>query len=489
MRDPKMYEATYELAHRRVANLSIDTNNFQGPSALISPPESANSARRSSYDMNFNHTPVSTYHPNTPVHHFGSQEMYNVGQTDKINVDLQYPPSPVDFSSGPQSYGATACNSPTWNSSIAFEQKAMDNSFYQESSTLLSTDQDWNSSTMSHYSNVDYAPDPSSLYMLPSQDPSSSFMADVDTSQHESLPSYIAPNQAVYQPELDHSMSLSGWGLQTPVHDHSILHSSSPAEYSPLTPSTLEHSFDHSYAQHDVSPSSSVNVHTTRSGMGKRGRKVSKQDKRKSIIRNVPIANSTSINFSIDKQAQDFYVNKIVDPNRKLHECPSCERKFQRSEHCKRHEASHADRYDFSCFISEFPLDPCDDKSQCKVGKMHNGKQNRNDNSRSHVWTHVKAWLVANSALVKEVNLSQNKKNRGRNIPISPAQLLKLCTDRDTPSQQDTVLKFLNGEAGKDLGVHILWHEKGCPVVRCLGGVGQEGGCTMCRVKPGHKKK
>ncbi|THW08123.1 hypothetical protein D6D26_00522 [Aureobasidium pullulans] len=484
-----MDSATYELAHRRVANLSIDTNNFQGPSALISPPESANSARRSSYDMNFNHTPVSTYHPNTPVHHFGSQEMYNVGQTDKINVDLQYPPSPVDFSSGPQSYGATACNSPTWNSSIAFEQKAMDNSFYQESSTLLSTDQGWNSSTMSHYSNVDYAPDPSSLYMLPSQDPSSSFMADVDTSQHESLPSYIAPNQAVYQPELDHSMSLSGWGLQTPVHDHSILHSSSPAEYSPLTPSTLEHSFDHSYAQHDVSPSSSVNVHTTRSGMGKRGRKVSKQDKRKSIIRNVPIANSTSINFSIDKQAQDFYVNKIVDPNRKLHECPSCERKFQRSEHCKRHEASHADRYDFSCFISEFPLDPCDDKSQCKVGKMHNGKQNRNDNSRSHVWTHVKAWLVANSALVKEVNLSQNKKNRGRNIPISPAQLLKLCTDRDTPSQQDTVLKFLNGEAGKDLGVHILWHEKGCPVVRCLGGVGQEGGCTMCRVKPGHKKK
>ncbi|KAH0155313.1 hypothetical protein KCU82_g10725, partial [Aureobasidium melanogenum] len=137
--------ASFNMAHRRIANLSIDTNTFHGQSAMISPPESANSARRSSYDMNFHQTPMSTYHPNTPIH-FSSQDVYNVLPSDKMKLSFhQFPPSPVDFTQGQQNYG-TACNSPTWNSSMAFAQEPeVDNSFYQDSSALLSTDQDWNS--------------------------------------------------------------------------------------------------------------------------------------------------------------------------------------------------------------------------------------------------------------------------------------------------------------------------------------------------------
>jgi hypothetical protein len=493
-----MGPASFDMAHRRLTNLSIDTNTFHGQSALISPPESANSARRSSYDMNFNHDPLSTYHPNTPVH-FTGQDIYNVMPSDKLKIGYQqYPPSPVDFSQAPQNY-ATACNSPTWTSSMTFTQKAeIDTSFYQDSSTLLSTDQDWNSSTLSQYPQVDYAPDPNSLFMLPSQDPTASFMTDVDPSHHEHLPTFIAPSQAVHQPEmLDYNMSISGWGgLQTPVHDSNILHSSSPPEYSPMTPSTLDCSFDSSYVKNEASPSSSFYGSTSRSSLSKKGRKMSKAERRRSICKSVALSNSDkSITFLTDEKSTKFYhTNKDgrekLRANRKVHKCKyeNCKGSFARSEHCKRHENSHSEEFHFSCYISGRSLDPDEPKSRCTVGKKQNGKQNRHDNSRSHHWTHVKAYLVAHNALVRERNKQANKKSKGRNWPISPVQMLGLVRERDTPQQQDVVLKFLNGEAGKDFGVHILWDEEGCPVVPCPGAVGA-GGCGMCRTKQGKGKK
>lgn len=493
------FPASFDMAHRRIANLSIDTNTFHGQSALMSPPESANSARRSSYDMNFHHTPLSTYHPNTPVH-FSGQDMYNVLPSDKMKLSFQqFPPSPVDFTQSQQNY-TTACNSPTWNSSMAFAQKTdVDTSFYQDSSTLLSTDQDWNSSTMSHYSHVDYAPDPNSLFMLPSQDTSASFMTDVDSSHHEDLPTFIAPSQALHQPPeiVDYNMSISGWGgLQTPVHDSTMMHSSSPSEFSPATPPTLDCSFDSAYVKHEISPSSSVYGHASRSSLGKKGRKMSKADKRRSICKSVPVSNSnTSITLLTDEQSDIFRAlpeedKKNFSAGRKTYTCKfdDCQQRFARSEHCKRHETKHADEYPYECYICHHRLDPDDPKSQCKVGKKNNGKQNRNDNSRSHHWTHVKAYLVSNDPLVRERNKQLNKKSKGRNYAIAPTQMYQLVRHRDTPEQQEVVLKFLNGEAGKDFGIHILWEEKGCPVIACPATLGVEG-CTMCRAKQGKEKK
>jgi hypothetical protein len=495
-----MGPAGFDMAHRRLANLSIDTNTFHGQTALISPPESANSARRSSYDMNFSHEPISTFLPNTPVH-FTGQDIYNVMPSDKLKLGFQqYPPSPVDFTQALQHY-TTACNSPTWTSSMTFTQKPeVDTSFYQDSSTLLSTDQDWNSSTLSHYPQVDYVPDPNSLYMLPTQDPSASFMTDVDSSHHEHLPTFIAPSQAVHQPEmLDCNMNLSGWGgLQTPVHDSNILHSSSPPEYSPMTPTTLDCSFNSSYIEDETSPSSSFyNSTSSRSTLYKKGRKMSRAEKRRSICKNVGLSNSDKpITFYDDERAEKyFYTDKDgrekIKADRKVHYCkyPDCTQKFARSEHCKRHENSHSEVYNFSCYIASSRLDPNEAKSICTVGKNHNGKQNRHDNSRSHHWTHVKAYLVAHDALVLERNKAASKKSKGRNWPISPQQMLELVRERDTPQQQDVVLKFLNGEAGKDFGVHILWEEEGCPVVPCPATVGVDGGCGMCRAKQGKGKK
>ncbi|KAH0284991.1 hypothetical protein M436DRAFT_84610 [Aureobasidium namibiae CBS 147.97] len=495
-----MGPASFDMAHRRLTNLSIDTNTFHGQTALISPPESANSARRSSYDMSFHHDPLS-YHPNTPVH-FTGQDIYNVTPSEKLKIVLhqQYPPSPVDFAQGQQHY-TTACNSPTWTSSMTFTQKPeVDTSFYQDSSTLLSTDQDWNSS-MSHYSQVDYAPDPNSLFMLPSQDPTASFMTDVDSSHHEHLPTFITPSQAVHQPEMiDYSLSVSGWGgLQTPVHDSNTLHSSSPPEFSPVTPTTLEFSFESSYVKNETSPASSFYGSTSRSSLSKKGRKMSKADKRRAICKSVPLSNSakSSITFLTDEKSEEFFYtgkegrqNLKNDANSKKHKCkfPTCEQSFARSEHCKRHENSHSKELHFSCYICDHRLDPNEPKSRCSVGKANNGRQNRHDNSRSHHWTHVKAYLVIHDALVRERNKTANKKSKGRNWPISPEQMLKLVRARDTPQQQDVVLKFLNGEAGKDFGVHILWEEDGCPVVPCPETVGA-GGCGMCRAKQGKGKK
>lgn len=494
-----MGPASFDMAHRRLTNLSIDTDTFQGQSALISPPESANSARRSSYDMNFNHDPLS-YHPNTPVH-FTGQDMYNVMPSEKLKIGLQqYPPSPVDFTQGQQLY-TTACNSPTWTSSLTFNPKPdVDTSFYQDSSTLLSADQDWNSSTMSHYPQVDYAPDPNSLFMLPSHDASASFMTDSESSQHEHLPTFIAPSQAVHQPEMiDYNLSVSGWGgVQTPVHDSNILHSSSPPEFSPVTP-TFDFSFDSSYVKNGTSPASSFHTSTSRSSLSKKGRKMSKADKRRSICKNVALSNSakSSVTFLTDEQSERFFhtgkegrQNLKDDAISKKHKCkyPTCTRGFARSEHCKRHENSHSKDFHYSCYICDHRLDPNEPKSRCTVGKENNGKQNRNDNSRSHHWTHVKAYLVIHDTLVRERNKTVNKKSKGRNWPISPKQMLELVRARDTPQQQDVVLKFLNGEAGKDFGVHILWEEDGCPVVPCSETVGM-GACGMCRIKPGKGKK
>ncbi|KAI5194114.1 hypothetical protein E4T39_08784 [Aureobasidium subglaciale] len=489
MKDSRLYEANFDITHRRLNHLSIDTTAFLGQSSLISPPESANSARRSSYDMSF-HTPASMPHPNTPVH-FSSHDMYNVAPTEKMKLSLnQYPPSPVDFKQSQQSYGTTACNSPTWNSSMAFDQKAgADGSFYQESSTLLSADQDWNSSTMSHYPNVDYLPDPTSLYMLPSHEPSASFMSDVDSSHHDSLPAFIAPNQAVHQPEMDYNMGISGWGLQTPVHDHSVLHSSSPPEYSPMTPSNLDCSFDNSYAKIEASPSASLLSHS-RSTLSKKGRKMSKLDKRRSICKNVPVTDSdTSITLLTDEKSETFRQNKY-NPDRKMHECGHCKQKFQRSEHCKRHEQSHLDEHPYECYIATTPLDPSDPTSTCKVGKKGKGSQNRRDNSRSHHWTHLKAWMAANDPLVREPNRAQGKCNRGRNKAVGPVRYYELIRSKDTVQQQEIVLRFLNQEAGKEFGAHVLWEVEGCPVVACRGGAGQAEGCGMCRSgKAGSKKK
>ncbi|CAD0101381.1 unnamed protein product [Aureobasidium mustum] len=493
--------ASYDMVHRRIANLSIDTNTFHGQSALISPPESANSARRSSYDMSYHQTPLSTYHPNTPVH-FSTQDMYNVLPSDKLKMSFhQFPPSPVDFSSQGQQNYATACNSPTWSSSMVFAQKPdVDNSFYQDSSTLLSTEPDWDSSLMSQHPSADYAPDPSTLFTLPSHDSSMSFMTDIDSSHPENLPNFIAPSQAVHHqpPELvDYNMSLSGWGgLQTPVHDSSILHSSSPAEYSPVTPPTVDCSFDASYIKHELSPSSSIYGHTSRSSLGKKGRKMSKADKRRSICKNVPVSNTnTSITLLTDEQSDMFRVlkdeeKKTFSAGRKMYTCKiaHCRQSFARSEHCKRHETSHADDYPYECYICHHRFDPNDPKSQCKVGKKNNGKQNRNDNSRSHHWTHVKAYLVSNDPLVRERLKQLNKKSKGRNYALAPTQMYELVRNRDTPEQQEVVLKFLNGEAGKEFGVHILWEEKGCPVIPCQETLGIEG-CGMCRAKQGKGKK
>jgi hypothetical protein len=100
----------------------------------------------------------------------------------------------------------------------------------------------------------------------------------------------------------------------------------------------------------------------------------------------------------------------------------------------------------------------------------------------------VKAYLVINDSLVRERNKEANKKSKGRNWPISPVQMLELVREKGTPQQQDVVLKFLNGEAGKDFGVHILWDEEGCPVVPCPETIGA-GGCGMCRAKQGKGKK
>ena len=492
-----MGPVSFDMAHHRLTNLSIDTNTFHGQSALMTPPESAKSARRSSYDMNFNnHDPLS-YHPNTPVHSTG-QDMYSIMPSDKSKIGLQhqYPPSPVDFTQGQQNY-TTACNSPTWNSSMTFTQKPeVDTSFYHDSSTLLSTDQDWNSSTMSHYPQVDYNPDPNSLFMLPSQDPSASFMTDVDSSHHEHLPTFIAPSQAVHQPEMiDYNLSMSGWGgLQTPVHDNNILHSSSPAEFSPVTPSTLDYSFDSSYTKNEASPASSFYASTFRSSLCKKGRKMSKAEKRRSICKSVSLSNSNKpIEFLTDEQSVEFYHTNRDDrekfkANRKVHKCKfkGCKDSFARSEHCKRHENSHSGEYNFACYICDYRLDPNEPKSRCTVGNGK-GKQNRNDNSRSHHYTHVKAYLVSNDPLVRERNKA-NKKSKGRNWPISPMQMLKLVRARDNPQQQDVVLKFINGETGKDFGVHILWDEEGCPVVTCSEHVGM-GACGMCRTTQGKGKK
>ncbi|KAG9527511.1 hypothetical protein KCU93_g5141, partial [Aureobasidium melanogenum] len=491
--------ASFDMAHRRIANLSIDTNTFHGQSALVSPPESANSARRSSYDMNFHQTPLSTYHPNTPVH-FPGQDMYNVLPSDKMKLSFhQFPPSPVDFTQGQQNYG-TACNSPTWNSSMAFPQKPeADASFYHDSSALLSTDQDWNSSTMSYHSNVDYAPDPNSLFMLPSQDTSASFMTDVDSSHHEDLPTFIAPSQAVHQPPeiIDYNMSISGWGgLQTPVHDSNILHSSSPPDFSPITPSTLDCSFDSSYVKNEVSPSSSVYGHASRSSLGKKGRKMSKADKRRSICKSVPVSNSsTSITVLTDEQSEIFHGlndedRKNFSAGKKMHKCKTCNSKFGRSEHCKRHETTHSGESKFHCYLWAHRLDPNNPKSQCTVGKNGDGKQNRGDNNRSHHWTHVKAYLVLNDALVRERSKTTNgkAKSRGRNWPVSPTQFLTLVRSQDSLEQQEKVLSFMNGESGRDFGVHILWDKEGCPVIPCSMSIGA-GPCDMCRSKQGKKEK
>ncbi|KAI4722799.1 hypothetical protein E4T48_00868 [Aureobasidium sp. EXF-10727] len=497
MREQEPYGASFEMSHRRMANLSIDTNAFHGQSALISPPESANSARRSSYDMSFHQTPLSDYHPNTPIHL--GQDMYNAMPSDKLKLPFQqYPPSPVDFTPGQQHY-STACNSPTWNSSAYAHKPEVDTSFYQDSSALLSTDH-WNSSTMSHYSDVDYAPDPNSLFMLPSQDPSASFMTDVD-SQQEQLPTFIAPSQAVHQPpELEYSMGISGWGgFQTPVHDSNILHSSSPPEFSPVTPTNLEYSFDASYVSHEASPSSSLYGTSTRSSLTKKGRKMSKADKRRSVCRSVTVNDSnTSITLLTDEKSAAYsrlskedQENLKSTADEKLHHCKhsGCTMKFARSEHCKRHQIKHANKYDYACYIADHRLNPEDPKTQCTVGEGK-GKQNRNDNSRSHHWTHVKAWLVIHDPLVRERNkpLNGKPKNKGRNCPISPTQMLTLVRNRDSAPDQEVVLKFLNGEAGRDFRVHILWEEEGCPVVPCPCTVGASS-CGMCRPIQGKGKK
>lgn len=425
--------------------------------------------------------------------------MYNVLPADKMKLSFnQFPPSPVDFTHGQQNY-ATACNSPTWTSPMAFAQKPdVDNSFYQNSSALLSTNQDWNSSTMSHYPTVDCAPDPNSSFMLPSQDTSASFMTEVDASHHEDLPTFIAPSQAVHQPEIvDYNMSISGWGgLQTPMHDSTMLQSSSPSEFSPVTPPTLDSSFDSSYVKHEISPSSSVYGHTSRSSLGKKGRKISKADKRRSICKSVPVSNSTtSITLLTDERSEIFHGlndedKKNFSAGKKMHKCKTCNSKFGRSEHCKRHEDTHSGESKFHCYLWDHRLDPNNPKSQCTVGKNGDGRQNRGDNNRYHHWTHVKAYLVLNDALVRERSktVTGKAKSRGRNYPVSPMQFLTMVRSQGSLEQQEKVLSFMNGESGRDFGIHILWDKEGCPVVPCSMAIGA-GACTMCRSKQGKKEK
>ena len=81
------------------------------------------------------------------------------------------------------------------------------------------------------------------------------------------------------------------------------------------------------------------------------------------------------------------------------------------------------------------------------------------------------------------------KRCKGRNTEISPAEMYNYVRARDDRKQQQDVLEFLNKEAGKEFRVHIEWERSGCPVVPCLGGAGEVGGCRMCRVPQGKKRE
>lgn len=492
-------QAAYEFTRKGFGHLTIDTNAAHGGASLMTPPESASSHRRHSYDVNLQQTPMSMYHPNTPVFAGGNPNSYDVGPNDMLKMsfqgldnDAKFLPSSVDFTSGQQSYVPTACNSPSWPLSIAFEQKsAVGGNFYQDSATLLSNDQDWNTSTLG-YSSVDYHhQDPNQLFTLPSEDPSSSFFSEADSSHHEQLPGFIAPSQAVHQPEVDYNMTGCGWNTDTPVHDGNILHSSSPTEFSPVTPSTYDYSFDAAIKSESSPPSSVYIPSATRSCLSKKGRKTSKLNRRHTTgntYQDVHFNGTGTVDLVVSEPAARFKrlqrEGKKPSTDTKGHRCPLCEQRFARSEHCKRHMQSHTDEYPYLCYWSG-PT-----KDDCRVGKKGNGSQNRRDNSHSHLWTHLKPWCVEHSPIAKERNRLCNKKSKGRNHPVSPTEMLLRVRGRvtDTVQRQDQILDFLNKEAGKDLDVHILWDVDGCPIVPCVGRAGLEGGCTMCRTKTNKKK-
>ena len=101
----------------------------------------------------------------------------------------------------------------------------------------------------------------------------------------------------------------------------------------------------------------------------------------------------------------------------------------------------------------------------------------------------MKAWLVANNALVTSRNKAMAKRCKGRNTEISPAEMYAYVRARDDRKQQQDVLEFLNKEAGKEFKVHIEWERQGCPVVACLGGTVKLGECRMLRPPQGKRRE
>lgn len=380
-------------------------------------------------------------------------------------------------------FSVDPCGSPAWPSTTLVDAKPfVDTSFFEE-----------NNPWESQYSSNNYAEQ--QLFALPPQDSTTNFFSHLQTSTHESLPACIAPGEAVKHLDVDYttiSPINQGWELQSPVEESNILYSSSsPAEYSPLTPSNLDYPFDASYIKNEPSPSSSLYLSRTRSTIGKKGRKSTKAQKR-STRKNIQGPNSTAIEFSSTDRADRFRAERlrtsdttttaptiIQERNAKLHYCEICDARFERSEHCKRHKQKHSNEHPFKCYIS----------GRCRVGKKKDGSQNRQDNSRQHHWTHVKAWLVANNALVTSRNKAMAKRCKGRNTEISPAEMYAYVRARDDRKQQQDVLEFLNKEAGKEFKVHIEWERQGCPVVACLGGAGEVGGCRMCRPPQGKRRE
>jgi hypothetical protein len=464
---------SYEYTTKRVGDMSlmVDTKYHYG--GLVSPPESACEARRSSYDMGHLQTPGSTYHPNTPVHSFSSDTI-SLAPTDKVHLtfeDVKYPHSPIEDVYNQHTLATVCDSSSLLNPSMS--------SIYQDGASLLAADEDWSSSMMSHYSQVDYNPDQSHLFMVPQQDPSPSFMSD--SASYDLLPEFIAPGQAVHRPEDYSNLSFSGWGTTTPVHDSNILHSSSPADFSPVTPATIDHSEEASFTNIETSPSSSIHSLPRRSSSSKKGRKSVKNQKRLSMSKNLP----NSITYITDERSETFYQRKLKNPAHKLakeekiFKCFMCTDSFGRAEHHKRHLKKHNDERPYRCYLNDRPLAP-GEELPCKAGKRKNGATSRSDNARSHNLTHLRAWLVLYDILFKALMSDLGKHPKARNEPISPVMMLRFARARGSPELCKETLEFLNKEIGKD-GLHILWEEPGCPTVLCVGGAGQPGGCKMCR--------
>jgi hypothetical protein len=216
--------------------------------------------------------------------------------------------------------------------------------------------------------------------------------------------------------------------------------------------------------------------------LSKKGRKTNKTKKRQSIRQDV----AGSITLVTDQKSEDFRQEKLKDPAhkpegiKKPYRCGLCDQEFLRSEHCKRHLKCHSDECPFHCYLNDRVL-ASDEPLPCRAGRKNDGAQNRGDNARTHACTHLSAWLAANDPLVRAYLLAINKTPRGRNVHISPVEMLVFVRARGSVEQSNEMLAWLNKETGKNYSVHIMWEEEGCPVVRCIGGAGQPGGCQMCR--------